>query len=211
MPQFKLWCFGESGNAYKAALMLSLCGYEWEAVPVDFFNGETRGVPYRETVNEMGEAPVLQHGATKLTQSGAILTYLARLSGKYGGADEAEELEILSWILFDNHKFTSYLATLRFMVALAKLGDPAVHAFLLGRAKAALEIVDKHLATRPYMAAGRPTIADISLAGYMYYPEEYGVDWTAYPHLGAWKERIKALPGWRAPYEMMARAPGRRI
>ena len=55
----KLYCFGESGNAYKAALTLELSGADWEPVFVDFFNGEARSDRYRSEINEMGEAPVL--------------------------------------------------------------------------------------------------------------------------------------------------------
>ena len=210
MPSTRLYCFGESGNAFKAAMMLQACGLEWSAVPVDFFNGETRGAEYRTHVNEMGEVPVLVHDGKKLAQSGAILIYLAEKTGKFGGRSEDEKLEVLSWLLFDNHKFTSYLATLRFLAALAKIGDPAVTEFLRGRALAALAIVEKHLVTRHFMVGDQLTIADFSLGGYMFYPEQYGVDFGQYPHIAAWKERIKTAPGWKPPYEMMLRAPARR-
>jgi glutathione S-transferase len=54
MAEYKLYAFGESGNSYKAALMLALTGTDWELVPVDYFNGETRGAAFRDTVNAMG-------------------------------------------------------------------------------------------------------------------------------------------------------------
>jgi glutathione S-transferase len=104
MAEYQLYCFAQSGNAYRAALMLNLIGADWEPIFVDFFNGETRGTAYRSTVNEMGEAPVLVHGARKLTQSGAILLYLAERSGKFLPRNEDERLEALRWIIFDNQK-----------------------------------------------------------------------------------------------------------
>lgn len=209
MAEYQLYCFAQSGNAYKAALMLNLCGADWEPRFVDFFKGETRSPEYRATINEMGEVPVLVHGARKLTQTGVILTYLAERFGRFGGKDEDERREILRWILFDNHKFTSYLATYRFLYALAKTGDPAVIEFLEGRAKGALAIVAKHLETQPYIVGAAPTIADISLCGYLFYPaDEFGFDIGAdYPSIGAWTGRIKALPGWRHPYELMPGHP----
>ena len=73
MAEYQLYCFAQSGNAYRAALMLNLIGADWEPVFVDFFNGETRTAAYRSSVNKMGEAPVLVHGEKKLTQSGVIL------------------------------------------------------------------------------------------------------------------------------------------
>lgn len=210
MPPFKLHCFGESGNAYKAALMLQLCGLEWTPVPVDFFNGEARSPAWRAKVNEMGEVPVLEHGTKKLTQSGLMLQYLAEISGKFGGTNAAEKDNIWRWILFDNHKFTANIATLRFLASFLKTGETPVTEFLRGRAKAAVDIVDLHLAGSAFMAAERPTIADLSLVGYLYYPEDYGIDWTKYVHIQRWLADIKALPGWQAPYDLMERAPARR-
>src|SRR5215475_15813948 len=79
MSDYQLYCFAQSGNAYRAALMLNLIGAKWEPVFVDFFaGGETRTPKYRADVNEMGEAPVLAHGDKKLSQSGVILNYLAK-------------------------------------------------------------------------------------------------------------------------------------
>ena len=78
MPEYQLYCFAQSGNAYRPALMLNLIGADWAPVWVDFFKGgETRTPKYRAEVNEMGEVPVLVHGAKKLSQSGVILNYLA--------------------------------------------------------------------------------------------------------------------------------------
>ncbi|HJY36412.1 MAG TPA: glutathione S-transferase C-terminal domain-containing protein, partial [Steroidobacteraceae bacterium] len=114
-------------------------------------------------------------------------------------------LEILRWVLFDNHKFTSYYATLRFLVGVLKTGDPAVIEFLRGRALTAFGIVDKHLAKQPYLLGAEPTIADFSLAGYQFYEEETSIDRAAFPHLLAWTRRIAQLPGWKHPYELMPR------
>lgn len=210
MAEYKLHCFAQSGNAYKPALMLALCGADWEAVPVDFFNGEGRNPSWRESVNPMGETPVLEHAGKKLSQSGAILTYLSRRFGKFGPANEDEEMEVLRWMFFDNHKFSSYFATYRFLYALApKKPDEAVIGFLKGRAEAAFAIVDKHLSTNAFMIGEKMTIADLSLCGYMFYPqEEHGYDLAvSYPHIHAWRERIRAMPGWKDPYELMPGEP----
>ena len=204
---FKLYCFAQSGNAYKAALMLNLCGAKWTPRFVDFFNGETRTTEYRTHVNEMGEAPVLEHAGRRLSQSGVILHYLAEHFGKFQGEDP---LEVLRWILWDNHKLTSYIATLRYMVTLAKVGEPQVHEFLRGRVKSSLVILDLHLKKRPFVAGAQPTIADVSLCGYLYWPDEFGVTWAEFPCIDAWLERIKALRGWVHPYELMPGHPLKR-
>src|SRR4029077_18706016 len=135
MAEYQLYCFAQSGNAYRCALMLNLIGADWLPIWVDFFKGgETRTPKYRAEVNEMGEAPVLVHGAKKLTQSGVILTYLAKRSGKYLPQDEDEELEALRWIIFDNQKVNGFLGPYRFLKNWAKpVPDPAVLAFFKGR------------------------------------------------------------------------------
>jgi len=104
----RLYCFGESGNAYKAALALELSGLAWTPVKVDFFGGETRSAHYRSAVNAMGEAPVLVDGDTRLTQSGVIQDYVTERSGRFGGANTVERREVWRWVLWDNHKPVSY-------------------------------------------------------------------------------------------------------
>jgi glutathione S-transferase len=211
MAEYQLYCFAQSGNAYRAALMLNLIGADWEPVWVDFFDaGVQRTADYRTKVNEMGEAPVLVHGAKKLSQSGVILTYLAKRSGKFLPQGEDEELEALRWIIFDNQKVNGFLGPYRFLRIFAKpSGDPAVLAFLKGRIDNNLAIVDKRLSTRPYVLGDRPSIADISLVAYLYYPaDEFGFDIPAqHKNIAAWLERMKALPGWKHPYDLMPGHP----
>lgn len=210
MPEFELYCFAQSGNAYRVALMLSLIGADWRPTFVDFFKGETRTPEYRTKVNEMGEAPVLVHGDRKLTQSAVCLTYLAERSGKFQPQGEDERREALRWIIFDNQKVGGYLGPYRFLRSLAPSPpDPAVLAFLKGRIDNALAIVDKRLAGRSFLVGDHPTIADISMCGYMYYPaEEFGFDIPAeHPNIGSWLDRLKALPGWKHPYDLMPGYP----
>jgi glutathione S-transferase len=211
MAEYQLYCFAQSGNAYRAALMLNLIGADWEPVFVDFFGkAEPRSPQYRADINEMGEVPVLVHGPRKLSQSGVILTYLADLSGKFQPQGEDERLEALRWIIFDNQKVNGFLGPYRFLRVLARPpGDPAVLAFLKGRIDNNIAIVDKRLAARPFILGERPTIADISLVAYLYYPaEEFGFDVPAqHRNIAAWLERIKALPGWKHPYDLMPGHP----
>jgi glutathione S-transferase len=210
MPEYQLYCFAQSGNAYRVALMLNLIGADWKPVFVDFFaKGEQRTPEYRSNINEMGEVPVLVHGARKLSQSGVILTYLGEKSGKFLPEGDDERLECLRWLLFDNQKISGYLGPYRFHRNYAKSADPLAVAFLKGRIDNALGIVDKRLSARKFLLGARPTIADISLTGYLFYPpEDFGFDFGMdYPSIGAWRERIKALPGWAHPYDLMPGHP----
>ncbi|HTV37916.1 MAG TPA: glutathione S-transferase [Xanthobacteraceae bacterium] len=211
MAEYELYCFAQSGNAYRAALMLNLIGADWRPVFVDFFaKGIPRTAEYRSAVNEMGEVPVLVHGTKKLSQSGVILTYLAERSGKFLPREGDDRLEALRWIIFDNQKVNGFLGPYRFLRNFAKpAGHPAVMEFLKGRIDNALGILDKRLAKAPYMLGAEPTIADLSLVAYLYYPaEEFGFDIAAErKNIAAWLERIKALPGWAHPYDLMPGHP----
>jgi glutathione S-transferase len=207
MAEFKLHCFAASGNSYKVALFLALANADWEPVVVDYFGGETRSEGWRDNLNEMGEIPVLEHKGLKISQSGVILDYLAEVTGQFGARNDDEKRDIWRWILFDNHKFTSYYATLRFMVGLQKTGETPVTKFLRERAIGAYRIVDKHLADNTFLVGDRLTIADLSLVGYVYMPEETGIDMAEFPHIAAWKERISDMPGWRHPHDLM---PGKK-
>jgi glutathione S-transferase len=211
MPEYQLYCFAQSGNAYRVALMLNLIGADWQPIYVDFFaKGEPRTPEYRASINEMGEVPVLVHGEKKLSQSGVCLSYLAKRSGKFKPEGEDEELEALRWMIFDNQKVNGFLGPYRFLRTLAKPpGDPAVLAFLKGRIDNTLGIVDKRLSARPYILGNRPTIADLSLVAYLYYPpDEFGFDIAAErKNIAAWLERIKALQGWKHPYDLMPGHP----
>ena len=208
---YRLHCFATSGNCFKVVFMLRALGVPYETVFVDYFSGETRNPEWRETVNAMGEIPVLEDGARKLTQSGVILTYLAAKHGRFGGASEDDKLEVLRWLLFDNHKFTSYFGTYRFLKSFAPTPpEPAVIAWLKARLDACYGVVDKHLASRTFVVGSAPTIADFSLSGYLFYPlEESGYDYQArFPAIAAWVERLKRVSGWADPYEVL---PGPRL
>jgi len=206
MAEYTLHCFAQSGNAYKAALALALAGADWTPRFVDYFNGETRTPAYR-AINVMGEVPVLEHGGRTLAQSGVILDYLAERFPALGARNDDERRDILRWILFDNHKLTSYTATYRFMRAFVAQPNADVMAEFRKRAEAAWGVLDTHLAGRAFVVADRATIADLSLCGYLFWPDEIGVDWAAYPGIAAWLDRIRALPRWRAPYDLMPGHP----
>ncbi len=210
MAEFTLHCFYESGNAYKPALMLALNEADWEPVKVDFFKGQTRQDAWRADTNVMGEVPVLTHhredGDFTVTQSGAILTYLSRRFGTFGPKTEAEEYEVMRWLLFDSQKVSGYAGPLRFLRHLKKTGETGATEFLHGRLVGALDVMNKRLDGRDWLAADGPTIADLACFGYFNWPSEIGVDFADYPNVAAWIGRIKALPGWQPPEALMPRA-----
>jgi glutathione S-transferase len=208
----QLYCFGESGSAYKCALALTLTGTPWQPVFVDFFNGAARTPEFR-ALNVMGEVPVLVDGDEVLSQSGNILYHIVEKSGQMGGQTRAEEKEILRWILWDNHKLSTQVGACRFLMNFLpadKRPEGAVP-YLQGRLKAAYGVLNTHLATTEWVAGGTgPTIADLSCCSYLYYPEPFGFTRADWPHIDAWLNRISALPGWKHPYDLMPGNPSDR-
>jgi glutathione S-transferase len=206
MAEFTLYCFAESGNAYKVALMLQCAELQWKARFVDFFNGETRTPQFRAEVNEMGEVPVLVHGTRKFSQSGVILDYLAEVSRRFGPKSDDERREILRWMLFDNHKLTASIASLRYMISLAKTGENETTDWLRKRALGALKVLDQHLTQNSFVLGKRATIADFSLCGYLYYGHELPFDLNQFAHVQNWLDSIRNLKGWKPPYELMPKS-----
>src|SRR3954454_5037570 len=206
MAEYLLYGFAQSGNSYKPALYLELVGADWAPRFVDFFNGETRTPAYR-AINVMGEVPVLQHKERTLSQSGVILDYLVEQFSQYGWENNEERREILRWLLWDNHKLTSYTATYRFLRVLMSNPNPAVVEEFRKRAESGWKILDAHLTGNRYLAAGRMTIADISACGYLFFSDELGVDWGEYPSINEWLLRIRSEPRWKHPYQLLPGHP----
>jgi len=208
----ELYCFGESGNSYKAALALELSGLEWKPVYVDFFKGETRAPEFRADLNQMGEAPVMVDGDYRLAQSGAIQDYIAEKSGKLAGRNSIEKREVLRWVLWDNHKLSSVAGMTRFLINfLPEDKRPAeVIAFSQGRLKAAYKTLDAALDGRDWLVGSEISNADISCCGYLFYPEPFGFNRKDYPNIDAWLDRIAAQPGWKHPYDLMPGSPADR-
>jgi glutathione S-transferase len=205
MAQYRLYCTKGSGNSYKVALYLNCAGLDWEPVGVNLAGGVTRDSGWRTAMNEMGEVPVLEVADKRMSQSGAILTWLVETTGHFA-VDADNRFEALRWLFFDNHRFTNDYAVHRRQHCFTPApAHESVMVFLRARVEASFAIVEKHLSGRRFMLGDRLTIVDFSMAGYVFYPpEETGFDIALdYPAIDAWRKRIAALPGWKLPYEMM--------
>jgi glutathione S-transferase len=162
----------------------------------------------------MAEAPVLidtDHDYT-VTQSGAIQDYISHLSGKFAGNTPEERREVLRWVLWDNHKLSSTAGLTRFLMNfLPEDKRPQeVIAFNQGRLNGAYAVLNAHLEGRDWIVGDGITNADLSCCGYLYYPEPFGFDRSAYPNIDAWLTRLSDTPGWKAPYDLMPGSPADR-
>jgi glutathione S-transferase len=210
MPTYRLHYFPESGNSYKLALMLTLCGQSFEPVWTDFGGGVTRTPAWRRDVNEMGEIPVLEIDGERLTQTAPILLRLSEKYGRFGGETAQEKFELLRWLFWDNHKLTGYMATYRYNRTFTPSPDPQVQKYFRWRLDDFLKILEGHMAHHAFAIGDKPTVADISMQAYLSYPsDETGYDFAvSHPAVHAWLQRIAALPGWRPAYDLL---PGKRL
>ena len=210
MPSYRLHYFPESGNSYKLALMLTICGRTFEPVWTDFGGGVTRTPAWRRTVNPMGEIPVLEIDGEPFTQTAPILLQLSETFGAYGGATPAEKFEVLRWLFWDNQKLSGFMATYRYVRAVTPNPDPHVMTFLQRRLSDFLGILETRVRDHAFVAGERATVADISMMAYLSFPsDEAGYDFVVcHPAIHAWLGRVAALPGWQAPYDLL---PGQRL
>ncbi|WP_454624953.1 glutathione S-transferase family protein [Bradyrhizobium cenepequi] len=210
MPTYRLHYFPESGNSYKLALMLTLCGETFEPVWTDFGGGVTRTAEWRANVNPMGEIPVLEEDGVRLTQTAPILLKFAEQFGRFGASNAQEQFELLRWLFWDNHKLTGYMATYRFQRTFLPSSNPDVLNFLRGRIDDYLGILERHLQQNAFVIGERPTVTDFSMMAYLHYPsDETGYEFAkSHPAIDAWLGRIAALPGWKSAYDLL---PGKRL
>jgi glutathione S-transferase len=138
------------------------------------------------------------------------LLQLAKRYGRFGGADEKEEFELLRWLFWDNHKLTGYMATYRYQRAFTPSPDPHVLKYFRWRLDDFLTILEQHMQRHAFAIGDKPTVADISMMAYLSYPgDETGYDLAAsHPAVHGWLQRIAGLPGWRSAYDLL---PGKRL
>ena len=192
----KLYDFPPSGNCHKIRIMLSLLNLEYEMETVNLLKGEQK-TPAFLKLNPRHKVPVLDDEGTIVSDSAAILIYLA---SKYGRDDlyptDPEAMaEVQKWLSFSVNEVFNGLALSRAMVIFKRDVDPApLHAIAL----ATLDILEARLVSADWLALGRPTIADVACYPYTAAIGEGGLSLEPYPAVQAWLNRLEDLPGFAA-------------
>jgi len=201
-----LFDYLDSGNGYKARLLLAQLGLEYRWTEVDIDAGETRAPEFLKR-NPNGRIPTLElDDGTNLAESNAILWYLAEGTPFVPG-DRLGRAQVLQWMFFEQYSHEPYVATPRYIVKHFS-PDHARRAELpdrLAKGRAALAVMDQHLKSRGFFVADRYTIADIALYAYTHVADEGGHDLAPYPNVRSWLGRVAARPGYVGIY---ARPPG---
>lgn len=184
-----------SGNAYKVRLFLSLIGQSAGLVDVDLRSGVHKR-PAFLAINPRGQVPALEDGDLGLGDSQAILVYLARRYAEpsWYPLDAEPQGRIAHWLSFAANEIQHGPAQARVIQLFKRPGDLGA---AQAKARQALELLDGELSRQPWLArTAGPSIADIAVYPYVALAPEGGLDTTAYPHVQAWQERIRALPGY---------------
>lgn len=192
-----------SGNCYKIRLTAALVGLPLVRRGYDILKGETRTPEFLATINANGRVPVLQVGDRMLPESNAACWFLAKGSplvpaGRFGEAD------VLRWMFFEQYNHEPNVATLRFW--LHYVGRAKLSAYQqsqvepkLASGRAALALMDEHLASHDWFVGDALSLADVALFAYTHVCEEGGAFRLAdYPAIERWIGRVEALDGYVA-------------
>jgi glutathione S-transferase len=186
-----------SGNSYKVRLALAQLGIPYRLVEVDILKGESHTPEYL-AMNPSGQIPLLEAAPGRfIAESNAILWYVAD-GTPLAPDDRVDRAETLQWMFFEQHSLEPNLGAAYFWLTLVKGGrELQQHAFedWMEEGYRALGVMEKHLQTRAFFAAGRYTIADIALYAYTHLAHECDYDLTSFPAVRAWLERMKAQAG----------------
>jgi glutathione S-transferase len=192
----------KSGHCHRVELMLALLGLPYQTVDLDMARGAHKAPDYLK-ISPLGQVPAIDDNGVTLADSNAILTYLVERYGDadaWRGADPAGKAEVQRWLSIAAGEIASGPCAARLVTV---FGAPLDHEAAKAKANALFRMMDAHLDGRDWLAAARPTLADIAGYSYIAHAPEGGVSLAAYPAIRGWLSRIEALPG----FVGMARSP----
>jgi glutathione S-transferase len=197
----RLYDYGPSPNCHKVRILLAQLGRDYERVPIDIFGGDTLRPDYIE--KNLGlTTPVLEiEPGVYLPESGAILLYLAE-GTELLPEDQLARAHVHRWMMYEQARLFAIIGALRFFVLTGRLdpGSPQAQQ-QLRFSTAVVGQAEGHLGSNDFFVAGRYTVADIALYGYLQVAHEAGVDMGAFPNVAAWLDRVREQPNHVADLE----------
>jgi glutathione S-transferase len=205
--RFTLYGSPHSLPTYKVALMLRLSGEPFSFRYVSFQKAMHKAPEFR-ALSRWGQVPVLLDRERVHVQSSAIIEHLAEALGQFRGPDPAARQAVREWLYWDVDAlfppiWNCYGVRLGQRKLLPISVEPAIAAYHRRRAETALAVLDSHLAHRGYLCASEPTIADISCYADVAFAEICEFDVKRWPNVVSWAEKMKALPGFKAPFDLL--------
>ena len=185
-----------SGNCLKVKIVADHLGIDYEWYPVDILRGESRTLDYLDRFPS-GQVPgVILDDGRCLSQSNAIIRYLARGS-RLLPEDGFVQAKVDEWLFWEQYSHEPAIAVCRF--EMRYLGKPpeARDPARVARGEAALDRMERHLAGCDWMVGEGSTIADVALFAYTQWAGEGGFDLEARPFIRAWLTRCTTVFGQR--------------
>jgi glutathione S-transferase len=208
MKRFTLYGSPHSLPTYKVALMLCLSDEPFSFRYVSFQKGMHKTAEFL-TLSRWRQVPVLVDGDRTYLQSAAIVEHLAGTLGRFQGADAATRQAVREWMYWDTDAlfppiFNCYGVELGRQKLLPISVEPAIADHYRGRAEAALSVLDSQLGHGAYLCAAEPTIADLFCYCDVAFAEICAFDLKRWTNVAGWAERVTALPGFKAPFALLA-------
>ena len=189
--------FALSGHSHRVELFLSLLGLPVEPMDVDLMK-RAQKEPEFLAKNPFGQVPVIEDGDVTVADSNAILVYLAArydATGRWLPREALAAARVQEWLSLAAGELAFGPADARVIKLFGAKYDYERAKMLAARLYA---VMDPHLATRRFLAAEHPTVADVALYSYTAHAPEGGISLQPYPEVRAWLARIEALPGFVA-------------
>ena len=186
----KIYGDSKSGNCLKVKWTADFLGRSYDWIEIDILQGESRTAAYL-AMNPAGQVPtVILDDGRPLSQSNAIITYLAEGSALVP-ADGYDRARMAEWMYWEQYSHEPYVAVARFQVKY--LGKPVadLEPRLVERGGAALQRMEDGLAGGPFLVGDTVTLADVALVAYTRLAHEGGFDLDAYPAVRAWVARVE--------------------
>jgi glutathione S-transferase len=192
----RLYDYLPSGNGYKARLLLTQLAIPFELIERDIIKGETRTPEFLAKFPN-GRIPAVEFDDGKLLfESNAIISYFAE-NTQFMPQVGFERAQVLQWLFFEQYSHEPYIASVRYLEHVApEVQDPrrAMLDMMIRRGYDALDVMDKHLASREWFVGNRYSIADIALYAYTHVADEGCFDLANYPSIRRWLVRVKSQP-----------------
>lgn len=189
----KLYDYLPSGNSYKVRLLMSYLGLSYTHVPIDIVAGESQAADYKSK-NPVGQIPLLElSDGRRIAESNAILFFLAE-GTPYWPRNAFDQAKVLQWMFFEQYKHEPSIAVARYIHHYAMDTRESELETLMPKGRAALAVMEEHLAQSLWFVGAGPTIADIALYAYTHVAGEGGYDLSDYPNIMAWLDRMSDHP-----------------
>ncbi|MGV6393216.1 glutathione S-transferase family protein [Pseudomonas caspiana] len=194
-----------TGNGLKVGILLEELEQPYRIVPVNIRAGEHKQEDFQR-LSANGRIPAIVDFEPRvgsqplgLFESGAILNYLADKAGRFlPVAGTAERQKVQEWLFWQVGHITPYLSQLQLFKEKAPEPIPFALDLLNNEATRLYAVLEKRLGEVPFVA-GDYSIADMAIFPWIQ-PLRQGQDLVQYPHITAWRERIKVRPAVQRAY-----------